>query len=394
MIRESRTAPPRWLLVATVLAASIQPVAAASLRDALDGALARAQVEPTAETASASSWLAGIPSITASYIDSQEALGTDEAEVQLNLPIKSRSRRRLDDRLSQATEQLESASRAYLRWRYSGYVRERAWDARLAQVRLEAVQQKLAALKSLAQRTSELAGAGTLPAYASLIIEREELDARLALSEREADLERSLADFQSLTGLQAPPDDLTEDSDIPSQLSYADHPAMRRLEHARAQESTLLALSAPDSASWNIALVARNFEGPTLEEEQYGMQIQMPLNFMGTRSTASNSQLRSTQRDYLIARDELWLSLRQRWDATQLEARQLEHRQTLLLDAVAVGERIESHILALRARNEIEDEVLLRRLLDVIDTRAELALTRELLERNRAQLRQAAGWSL
>ncbi|MEE4660965.1 MAG: hypothetical protein V2J89_10865 [Halieaceae bacterium] len=394
MIRELRTGLLKPLLIAVMLAWPGPDAMAATLKDALAGALARAQIEKPDVSDDSSSWLAGIPSLTASYIDSQESLGTDEAEVMLNLPIKSRSRRRLDNQLADISTRLEHAGNQYQRWLYSGLVRERAWAARLAQVELHAAEEKLATLSSLEQRSAQLSSSGALPAYASLIIQRELVSARMTLDAREADLETRLADYRALTGLNTLPADLSENNTVPGELVYAEHPAMRRLEQARAQEAALLALSAPDSASWNLALVARNFEGPTLEEEQYGMQIQMPLNFLGTKTTGNSSEIRSSRRDFMLARDELWLNLKQQWETTEVQARHLHSRMTLLNQAVALDKRIESHILALRAGNEIEDEILLQRLLDVVDTRAELAITRELVDRNKARLRQAAGWSL
>ncbi len=394
MIREPRTTVLRQLLLVLLLAGCAQHSAASTLRDALAGALERAHFEQDADQPAASRWLSATPSLTASYIDSQESLGTDETEVIFNLPIKSRNRRQLDKRLTRVSIQFETAGTEYRRWVYSGYVRERAWATRLAVVRLEAARDKLKMLAALADRSSQLAKSGALPVYASLIVERERLGAALELDARRADAERSRADFAALTGLPDIPSDLSGQAPVPPTLEYASHPAMRRLEREREQEAALLALSAPDTASWNLAFIARDFDGPQLNEDQYGLQIEMPLNFLGTQTTANSSQTRSAQRAYLLARDELWLKLKQQWDAARVEAQRLEHRQALLTEAVAVGERIETHILALRASNEIDGEILLQRLLDVANTQAELAVTAALAGRNRARLRQAAGWAL
>jgi hypothetical protein len=394
MIREPRISLPRQLLLLLLLVVSGQHALASTLQDALAGALARSQVETDITPGSASRWLSDTPSLTASYIDSQESRGTDEAELIFNLPIKSRGRRRLDKQLSSVATQFETDSNAYRRWVYSGYVRERAWATRLAQARLEAARDRLKMLGALAERSSLLAASGALPVYAGLIVERERLAAELELDARQADFERSRADFSALTGLPDIPRDLSEPTPAPTSLDYASHPALRRLERAREQEAALLALSAPDTASWNLAFVARDFDGPAFDEEQYGLQIEMPLNFLGTQTTANRSQRRSAQREYLLARDELWLELKKQWDMARVEANRLNHREGLLSRAVAVGERIEAHLLALRASTEIDGEILLQRLLDVTDTRSELAINAVLVGRNRARLRQAAGWTI
>ena len=394
MIRERRTTLPRQLLLILLLTGCAQHSVASTLRDALAGALERAHFEHSTESSAASSWLSATPSLTASYIDSQESLGTDETEFIFNLPIKSGSRRRLDDKLTSVADQFEAAGNEYRRWVYSGYVRERAWASRIAMARLAAARGKLEMLEALADRSSQLATSGALPVYASLIVERERLGAALELDARRADAERSRADFAALTGLPDIPANLSEQTPVPALLEYASHPASRRLEREREQEAALLDLSAPDTAGWNLAFIALNFEGPQIDEEQYGLQIEMPLNFLGTQTTANSSQKRSSQRAYMLARDELWLTLKQQWDSARVEAQRLEHRQALLTEAVAVGERIEAHILALRASNEIDGEILLQRLLDVANTKAELAVTAAQVGRNQARLRQAAGWAL
>ena len=76
------------------------------------------------------------------------------------------------------------------------------------------------------------------------------------------------------------------------------------------------------------------------------------------------------------------------------EAALLQRRQDLLGEAVALTDRIQAQLERLDATNEMESEVLLQRLLDVLDTRAEASLTDALIGQNQARLRQAAGRSL
>ncbi|HBO14634.1 MAG TPA: hypothetical protein DD491_17765 [Halieaceae bacterium] len=112
MTRQRLHWPPRLCLWLALLTAG--PTAgAATLEDALAGALERAGPLDDTALPAASSWLSGVPTLSASYIDSQEPLGTDEAEVSLNLPIKSAARRRLDGELeAQANDYAEAASAA------------------------------------------------------------------------------------------------------------------------------------------------------------------------------------------------------------------------------------------------------------------------------------------
>ena len=390
MTRHRLHRPPRlclWLALLTV-----GPTAgAATLEDALTGALERAGPLEETELPAASSWLSGVPTLSASYVDSQEPLGTDEAEVSLNLPIKSAARRRLDGELEAQASDSAAAAAAYRRWLYAGQVREAAWTHRLAALDLAAARERHSLLAGLNERLGRLADSGAIPRYTALITARSLIDAELAVDEAERALAREATLFQSLTGLSSLPADLAEASPPPTAPDWQRHPALRRLEAARAQEATQLALSAPATASWNLSLIAREFEGPQLTEDQYGLAIEMPLNFLGTQSSSNRSQQSAARRDYLIARDQLWLSLRRQWDTLRAEAAHLERRRALLGEAAVLADRIEAQVTALEASNEIEAELRLQRLLDVLDTRAALARTEALIGRNAAGLRQAAG---
>ncbi|HKK22424.1 MAG TPA: hypothetical protein VJ947_01965, partial [Pseudohaliea sp.] len=235
---------------------------------------------------------------------------------------------------------------------------------------------------------------GAVPRYTALITRRSLVDAELAVDQARRGLAREEGIFLELTGLAAVPGDLAEAGTVPEIPAWESHPALRRLEAARAEEASILALSAPATASWNLSLVARELDNPGLTQDQYGVAVEMPLNFLGTQSSSNRSQQGSARRDYLLARDQLWLDLRRRWDTLRSEARHLDRRRELLTEAAALADRIEAQVTALEASNEIEAELRLQRLLDVLDTRAALARTDALIGRNAARLRQAAGRTL
>lgn len=386
MLRKSRRlAPP--LLFLLLLAAG--PTPAATLEDALAGALARATAGEQPAPGEASTWLAAVPTLTASYIESTEALGTDEAEISLNLPIKGAARRRLDGELETLETQSVEANARYRRWVYSGLVRERAWAQQLATLDLKAARDKQALLARLAARFARQAESGAIPLYSSLIVERARLDAELAVDAARLAVEREREAFTALTGLAEVPGDLTETA--PEAPAYGDHPALRRLQLARARERAVLGLSAPDTASWNLSLVARSFQGPEFTDDSLGVALEAPLNFLGTQSSSNRSQRQAAQRDYVLARDQLWLELRDRWRTLVAEREQLQRRQTLLQRAAELADRIETQVSALETSNEIEGEIRLQRMLDVLDTRAALARANALAQRTIARQRQAAG---
>lgn len=365
-----------------------------TLRGALEAALSRATTVELESLQDTSGWLAGLPSLTVAYYDSQERLGTDEAELIFNLPFKSTARRNLDKGLKSIDTGLAEASENHRRWVYSGLVRERAWAHRIALSRYAASAEKRALLETLAVRISRLAERGAVPVYQGLIVKRELLEMELESFRLAGDRDTAQAAFVALTGFTSVPDDLTEPDTPPEIPDYASHPLLLLLDQASEQQQQLLALSAPEISNWNLGLVARNFDGPEFNDRQFGASLELPLGFADVRSAGNLSARRAARRDYLLERDRLSIALRTEWDALRAEAGLLQQRKQLLSEAEQLATRIQAQLERLDATNELEAELLLRRMLDVLDTRAEASLTDALIGRNAARLRQAAGRAL
>ncbi len=95
-----------------------------------------------------------------------------------------------------------------------------------------------------------------------------------------------------------------------------------------------------------------------------------------------------------MARDQLLNQLQGNWDLLLGEQETLRKKQDLLVRSSQLNRRISSQLEQLRASNEIAQEIVLRRMMVAIDTRAEVELNLLLIEQNNAMLRQAAGMSL
>ena len=100
------------------------------------------------------------------------------------------------------------------------------------------------------------------------------------------------------------------------------------------------------------------------------------------------------ERDYLLARDQQLRAVKDSWEQLLIEQETLRQKQSLLDRSEALAGRIADQLSQLHASNEIAQEILLRRMMDAIDTRAEVAINRVLIDQNNAMLRQAAGMSL
>lgn len=338
--------------------------------------------------------LGGLPVLSALHVQSDLERGTDETEVSLNLPVKSGLRRRLDNSLSGLDARLDQANRDYRAWYFSGLIRETVWTHRLAGVQIEQARERVKLLSELEARAELQVRAGSTPEYTLLLTGQERLEAELLLADRQAAQREAALRFQALTGLPAVPADIAETTPLPERPNYATHPRLLLLELGRAQSRAVAGLSDPQAANWNLALVARDFAGPAQDERQYGLSVDLPLGMLDVRNRGAESQKAVAQRDAARQRDEARLEIRGEWQALRSDAEHLRTRQRLLEESARLGEQIEAQLLALSTANEVEAELVLRRLIDVLDRRSELALIELEIHRNAARQRQAAGQSL
>ncbi len=367
-----------------------------SLAEVLTATLAHhgdGEYEPTDATAG-TGMLGGLPVLSALHVQSDLDRGTDETELSLSLPVKSGLRRQLDESLSGLESRLAQANREYRAWYFSGLIRETVWAHRLATVQIAQARQRMQLLSELESRAELQAQAGSLPEYGLLLVRQERLDAELLLTDREAAQREAALRFRAVTGLPAVPSDIAETAPVPERPGYAAHPRLLLLALGQKQSRAIAGLADPQAANWNLSLVARDFAGPGEDERQVGLAVDVPLGLIEIKNRGAESQKAAADRDFVRQRDEVRLEIRREWQALQSDAERLRTRQSLLRKSAQLGEQIEAQLLALGMSNEVEAELVLRRLIDVLDRRSELALIEPQRQRNAARQRQTAGQSL
>ena len=338
--------------------------------------------------------LAALPSLSASRLQSDQRLGTDETEIALNLPFKSSRRRDVDADLGALQQSLQQVQQRYRAWFFSGLIRDAVWEHRLATLQLEQSRARAALILELEQRAALQADAGAIPGYAALLLTQERLDAELRVADGVARRRAAQAGFSALTGLPAVPKQIAETASLPAEPDYSQHPQLALLELGRDQQQALIALTDPAAADWNLALTARSLNGPGPTENQYGVAVDLPLTFIEVSSRASEVQRASLSRDFSLQRDSLRTGIRTQWITLSAEAQRLRERRELLLQSARIGQRIEAQLLTLRSSSEMEVELVIRRLLEVLERRSEAALIDAELQHNAARLRQTAGLAL
>jgi len=380
------------LLLANGLAA--QSVTELTLRDVLSTTLSRA-TDPTGTAPyQASSWLAGLPSLSLSYLNSEDRYGVNESEMSLNMPVKSGRRRSADKALQTLATGLDGVAHQLRRLYYSGLIREAVWSFRLADTRRQFAAKKRLVLLELEQDHQELLAAGTASEYTLLLLQTEIVQIEILQQDTLQETRFWLERYRKLTGLRVMPVNIVEPALQPDGFGPSQLPQLQSLELAHQQRQQLLFANSPQASDWNLALTAKHLDSKGYNEQQYGLEVEIPLSVFAVSRQADNSEWRSAEREFLLARDQLLIEFSASWEQLLNERDTLQQKQSLLARSQQLAMRINEQLAQLHGSSEIAQEIVLRRTMEALDTRAEFALNELLIQQNNAMLRQAAGLSL
>ena len=391
----------RWAILIVALlplhAGWTQSIAELSLKEILAVALERSTPVETGNMAQgyqSSSWLAALPSVSVSYLGSDEKYGTDETELSLNMPIKSGGQRSADNKLQQLSNEYDEVSQQQKALYLSGLIREALWSHRVAVVKQEAAGRKNQILNRLEQQYQQLFAASAASEYSLMLIQKELVLAQLEELDFEQESRRWLQQYKAITGLGSMPRDITEQAYGSSDFYMGEHPQLRLLELAWVQKQLALLAGSNQSAPWNVSLTAKNIDSELFQEDQYGIGIEIPLSFIKVATQTHNSEWRMASRNFDIARDEMCLGLQRRWDVLSGESKLLQKKNALLNKSGELSRSIAKQSSDLKYFNELGEEVILRQMIAAIDSETAISINETLILQNNAMLRQAAGISL
>jgi hypothetical protein len=368
-----------------------------TLGEVLDVAMARASSnnqKAMERGFQSSSWLAALPSISLSYLDSDEKYGTDETELSLNLPIKSGGQRKADEQLRQFAEDYRVVSEQSGRLFVAGLIREALWSFRIAEVYLDSAERKHQLLSELERQYESLVAAGAATDFSLLIIQRERVRAAIDSSDRQRELDRWRGQYRLVTGLGSMPRKIEETGVADAGFELASHPDIRLLELSWRQKQQRLLATSTQAKPWNVSVNAKNLDTPGFGENQYGIGVEIPLSFFEIATQSQNSEWLQESRDFELALDEARIELNRRWEFLVGEAASLERKQVLLASSVALSASITERANELTSSNELEQEIILRHQIEAIDARTALEINRTVLQQNNAMRLQAMGRSL
>lgn len=344
-----------------------------------------------------SSWLASSPKIGMSYLKSNEALGTDEAEVNLTLPFKSLLQSSLDEKLlnaNQATKQLMLSNKALI---FSGLIRQQVWGIKIARNRADNLQNKLAFLSELEQQYQQLLLSSTVTNYPLLLIKQEVLTTKIELLESNGKSTELLEQYQRLTKLNSLPSNINEEL-LDTTENYSslliNHPAINTLNHDWAEQKIQLALANNQSEAWTLSLTAKNVESQAFSEQQIGLAAEVPLTIFNIEKQSLSNEWLQGETRYQLSRTRLLLELATIFQSLKNRHQLLTKKQQLLVQNKKISKTIIKETQLLIEAQQIEQDQALRRILNAFNNQATFKLNQLLLLKNNAMLRQAAGISL
>lgn len=339
-------------------------------------------------------WLDGVPSVSLSYLDSQQRMGTTERQLSLNLPIKAPFQKQIEKSLGSKVEALRVSAKNQYALYLSGLIRELLWSIKVEEVSSFIVARKQSILLELAQHYNEMAEVQAIPQYISLIVQKEVDDNKISILEHQQNIDNLLAKYHQLTGLMALPDSIEETIPPANQRSLQLHPDVVALDIAFQSAEQLLLSGSKKSSPWNIQLTGKRVEMQGFSENQLGLGIEVPITIGNQLSTVQKSEYAKAKTEYDIARSKLLQKLAEVRDSSTKEYTFLQRKRTLLLKGKNNLDALDLAMRELREANAPNQEFYIRTLLDMVDSQQAIELNRIRIQQHIALMRQSAGLTL
>lgn len=342
----------------------------------------------------AASWLANTPSVSLLYLHNQQSWGSKETEISVNLPIKSRLQREIDQQLRLTTPLIKQHALAQQALFLSGLIRFTLWEYQQHLIYTKQNEHKLSVLNTLLQHYEKLSKAGNSPSYLTLLVKQETIQSRLALLDHQTQANKLLTEYRLLTGLNAFPNNLSEDNRSSNVDEINQHPDIQALDASWQVYVAKFNVSTQQAQPWNISVSAKRINTAGLSENQIGLGVEMPFSMGNNTNQSQYTEFSQAQSQYLLERGKLSQQIQQAMTYARAQLQLSQSRQTLLIEALNIADQLQATLDNLLLSKIADQEWILRRTLEIVDTQAQYAVNQLKLQKHVADLNQAAGKSL
>tara|TARA_R110000751_G_scaffold49002_1_gene109286 strand:+ start:6961 stop:8151 length:1191 start_codon:yes stop_codon:yes gene_type:complete len=368
-----------------------------SLTDALQAAMekhyhpnSKNQLD-SAASAENSSWFANHPSLSFSFMQSQENFGSDEAEITLNLPLKTNKQRNLEQQLVQGQNNSNSYTITEVALHFSMLIRETLGAYQVDYLLMEKADHKLSVLNKLQQKFQNSYDTNTVSLYPLLTIKKELLDAKIEKLKYQHKAKNWLDRYLELTGLTILPNKLTEPPYVNDPQVIEKHPVIKSLDAAWQQQKKLLKATDTSLTPWHVSISAKKVDSPDFVDNQIGLAVDVPLSFTSNSSQATHTSYFNAMKEYQLARDQAGLTIQLALKSALNELQLLQKQHAFLAESLKISQQIEQLTESMSSSNALQHDVLLRRMLEVIDIQSSYALNQIKIQQLNSTLRQIAG---
>jgi hypothetical protein len=339
-------------------------------------------------------WLNAAPSISLSYLGSQQSLGTTEREISLNLPIKSPLLRQLEKTLSSKVESLRNSAHQQYALYLSGLIRNLVWEMQIEKISAKTVARKQTILSTLASQYRDMAQVQAIPQYVSLMVQKEFNDHKILSLQHQQNINKLLSRYRRLTGLNSLPDNIYETALNSNQININSHPDLLALDAAFLTTEQGLLSTSKETAPWNVQLTGRRVETAGFSENQLGIGIEVPINIGSQLSSIQQTEYKKVSDEYSITRSKLVQQLLDVQADLNQEFEFLQRKQILLNAGMSALGALSAAMNELREANTPNQEFFLRTLLNIVDSELAIEINQIYIQRHIALIRQAAGITL
>lgn len=345
-------------------------------------------------TLRASSWLDGAPGISLNYLKSQENIGSDEAELRLNIPIKSAAKRASDARLRENDARLQVANQRLGALFYSGLIRESIWSYTVAMTRLEGLNKKHQLLLELERQFAQQVDTGVSSSYGLLAAKQTRLSIEIEQLEQQQLAQGWLDQYQRLTGTRELPTKIVETPPDDGLMAMNNHPRLTLLRNEQQQARLHLLDARHGNEAWNLSVVAKQVDSPGFTDNQIGIGIDVPLSISKRVSQSDYSTWQHASNTLDVQIRQTHQTLLNEWNAVQQHWHYLKVKKRILAEQQQLSHELLTQIKTLKDFNEIEQELFITRAVDSIEMQQAWTLNETLINQQKARMNQAAGVSL
>jgi len=345
------------------------------------------------EVVKVSDWLAELPSVTISTLQSNKTSGSDDYELSINLPFKSPERKKLDNELSLLTKlYLEHANEEKILF-VSGLIRESVWNYKIAAKEKEIEQEKLNWLKKQRAllKTMDQAGGAKLDL---LLVEHQLNESQVRVIEFNREAETRLKQFQNITSAQQVSKEFYEPAVAHTLHQEVNHPGFKQIQIGMDLADIQLKLAGKSSSPINVSLNAVTTEMIGVNDQQYGIAFEIPI---GKKNHTTQAEASAWQQELSSLMQQM-MAFREGYLTTMNsligEHQSLLEKQPLLIKQAEKTKLIFNHLEELRRNNELDRSMFYQRMVNLIGSIHQAELNQLLINQNQSRQQQLAGVSL